>query len=221
MSDELKLPDDLRACEARLARQPLPPSRIDRDELLYRAGWAAARAQAAGNRAVIPQPAAPRRTIAAWSLASAALAASLAAAATHMVLSTEATRTPTSRSAASPPQVADARASSVDLPATTRDRDGSSAVPRIDALAAHLSFVQNRPPAALLAASRARAGRWDEPVLVAASADGSVAAPSDNVTAQMLLDELVPSDSTQDPERGAPTGMFQLLRPLAWGDDAI
>ncbi len=41
MSDELRLPDELAACEARLAARLLPASGIDRDQLMYRAGWAA------------------------------------------------------------------------------------------------------------------------------------------------------------------------------------
>jgi len=41
MSDELNLPDDLRAIEARLAAKTPPVTSIDRDRLLYRAGFAA------------------------------------------------------------------------------------------------------------------------------------------------------------------------------------
>ena len=41
MFDELNLPDELRACEARLAAKALPATSIDRDQLMYRAGWAA------------------------------------------------------------------------------------------------------------------------------------------------------------------------------------
>ena len=41
MSDDLQLPADLTAIEAELARTALPPSPIDRDDLLFRAGWAA------------------------------------------------------------------------------------------------------------------------------------------------------------------------------------
>jgi hypothetical protein len=85
MSDELRLPDDLAACEARLAAQPLPGSRLDRDQLMYRAGWAACE-----SRLVVPNPPpskveeGPGRRgarggiTAAWSFASAAVAASIA-----------------------------------------------------------------------------------------------------------------------------------------------
>lgn len=82
MSDELRLPDDLAALEARLAAQSLPASGVNRDELMYRAGWAAceARRRALPLADRSPRPASAQ--VAAWSLASAALAASLAVAAT-------------------------------------------------------------------------------------------------------------------------------------------
>jgi len=93
MSDELRLSDDLAACEARLAGLPLPASGIDRDQLLFQAGWAAAVAagagvgkpQLAGFDALRPGASggiAPRRSIAWRSVAGAALAASLAVVAT-------------------------------------------------------------------------------------------------------------------------------------------
>ncbi len=89
MSDELRLPDNLAACEARLAAQSLPASRLDRDQLLYRAGWAAAEARMAAlnppTSKVEETPwrrGARGRILAAWSLTSAALAASLAVVAT-------------------------------------------------------------------------------------------------------------------------------------------
>jgi len=103
MSDELRLPDELAACEARLAAQSLPASRLDRDELLYRAGWAAAearlaalnpppskgweqpstvaggdRAQGGSSREATRGGISTARVTAAWSLTSAAIAASLA-----------------------------------------------------------------------------------------------------------------------------------------------
>jgi hypothetical protein len=90
MSDELRLPDDLGALEARLAAQALPASGVNRDELMYRAGWAAAEAKLAEARprAAAPSPHHPPRqvrSLAAWSLSSAALAASLAVAVTLAV----------------------------------------------------------------------------------------------------------------------------------------
>lgn len=96
MSDELNMPDDLRladqlaACEARLAAHPLASSSINRDELLYRAGWAACEAHRQPAAAL--RPANPSRAkILAWSTASAALAASLAVAATLRLVSAPAT----------------------------------------------------------------------------------------------------------------------------------
>ena len=43
--DEPRLPDELAAFEAALAARALPAPRIDRDQLMYRAGWAACEAQ--------------------------------------------------------------------------------------------------------------------------------------------------------------------------------
>ena len=75
MFDELRLPEELAACEARLASQPLATSGIDRDQLMYRAGWAACEASRAASRALVDRGLA---TVAGWSLTSAAVAASLA-----------------------------------------------------------------------------------------------------------------------------------------------
>jgi hypothetical protein len=83
MSDELRLPDDLAACEARLAAMPLGVSRIDRDEMLYRAGWAAGAETA--RLATRRDGAFRLRSLAMCSAASAALAASLAVAITLRV----------------------------------------------------------------------------------------------------------------------------------------
>ena len=46
MSEEPRLPEDLMALEARLAARSLPPVALERDDVLYRAGWAAATAAA-------------------------------------------------------------------------------------------------------------------------------------------------------------------------------
>jgi negative regulator of sigma E activity len=75
MSEEIKLPDELAACEARLAALPLPAARVDRDELMFRAGWAA------GHAAVLSPPLKDRKH---WRshVATAAVAASLAVAVT-------------------------------------------------------------------------------------------------------------------------------------------
>jgi hypothetical protein len=99
--DELRLPDELAALEALLAAKPLAAAEIDRDQLMYRAGWAACEAAlmqprpSAGRRLEVPQapvavetypPAEPgaarvRRTVV-WAAGSAALAASLTVMAT-------------------------------------------------------------------------------------------------------------------------------------------
>jgi hypothetical protein len=98
MSDDLRLPDDLAAFEALLAAQALPVVGINRDQLMYRAGWAAGEAGRhtpplkGGARFDAPEapavtrrdpPAEPgagreRRRTAVWSVVSAAVAASLA-----------------------------------------------------------------------------------------------------------------------------------------------
>lgn len=100
--DDLRLPDELAALEALLAAKPLAAAGIDRDQLMYRAGWAACEAAlmqprpSAGGRVASlematgsrgypraePGAAGERRRSATWSLGSAALAASLAVAAT-------------------------------------------------------------------------------------------------------------------------------------------
>jgi hypothetical protein len=98
MSDDLRLPDELAAFEALLAAQALPAVGINRDQLMYRAGWAAREAEQhtrpLKGEARFDAPEAPavtrrdppaepgagreRRRAAAWSVVSAAVAASLA-----------------------------------------------------------------------------------------------------------------------------------------------
>jgi hypothetical protein len=82
MSDELRLPDDLAACEARLAARSPTPTQIDRDQLMYQAGWAACETSLAANNPPPLKGGVRGGTIAMWSVASAALAASLAIALT-------------------------------------------------------------------------------------------------------------------------------------------
>ena len=85
--DEPRLPDELAAFEAALAARALPAPRIDRDQLMYRAGWAACEAHPRPATVETYPPAEPggtreRRRALAWSLGSAALAASIAVMAT-------------------------------------------------------------------------------------------------------------------------------------------
>jgi hypothetical protein len=81
MSDELRLPDDLAACEAQLAALTLTATGIDRDQLMFRAGWAACEARLSNRAAGVEHmPRRNRTLIAAWSLTSAATAAALAVA---------------------------------------------------------------------------------------------------------------------------------------------
>ncbi len=80
---ESPLPDELQRCESILAGMTLPPARVERDQLMYQAGWAAAEV-AGESGAVRPREARQwgrsrgRGLTVAWSLASAAVAASLA-----------------------------------------------------------------------------------------------------------------------------------------------
>ena len=94
--EELRLPEELAALEALLAARPLAAVGIDRNELMYRAGWAACQAEAlqprplAGGRFEASTtstetrgyPSEPgagsARRLLVWSAASAALAASMA-----------------------------------------------------------------------------------------------------------------------------------------------
>jgi hypothetical protein len=86
MSDELNLPDELRAIEARLATKAPPATTLDRDAVLYRAGWAAGveamrRGRLRASLATVETgPSIRRRTAVPWSAASAALAAGIAVA---------------------------------------------------------------------------------------------------------------------------------------------
>src|SRR5690606_26157913 len=84
MADEMRLPEELAAFEALLAARALPASRLDRDQVMYRAGWAACEAE------FYPPPSkerarggiSDRRQTVGWSGVSAALAASIAVAVT-------------------------------------------------------------------------------------------------------------------------------------------
>ena len=156
MSDELRLPDDLAACEARLAGLALPASGIDRDQLMYRAGWAAG-AETARLAVVNPSPLqggarggiAPPRATALWSTASAAIAASLAVAVTLQFR-------PVDEGGLSP-------LATKAQPADSRIDDRSLA----DA-AGSLKFQVVNPPTSTSAAALANRRTPNEPVMVAA-----------------------------------------------------
>jgi hypothetical protein len=208
MSDELRLPDDLAACEARLAARSPAPTQIDRDQLMYQAGWAACEASLAamdspplkaGARGGIK-----RGTIAAWSFASAALAASLAVAVT---LHVERSATSTSIAANNAdPQIASTKNDAIAKPGVTAVRPTvDSAASQNDSaalLAAVASFfsppaAQPRPNSALFAARAISVGgnSTDAPPFkltrVNAASDAAASPPAK--TAWQLLDEYLPS----------------------------
>ena len=84
---DTRLPEELARCESILAGMSLPRSRVQRDELMYRAGWAAAEGDAncpslqGAERKQYSRGTGGRSTFA-WAIASAAIAASLTAAIT-------------------------------------------------------------------------------------------------------------------------------------------
>jgi hypothetical protein len=184
MSDELRLPDELAALEARLAAQSPPASGVNRDELMYRAGWAACEAQ---RRRPVQLHTKPTRSdsarIAAWSVASAALAASLAVAATlHWQLPRGAGLAKEANTSAQASFVA----------ATPRAPSSDTPV-QVSAVADYLALVSNpeaRDFVTPLLAFHRRQLRftWPEPV-VETVANGSVASPK---TASQLREEFLP-----------------------------
>jgi hypothetical protein len=212
MSDELRLPDDLAACEARLAARSPAPTQLDRDQLMYQAGWAACEASLA---AVNPPPlkggarggikrGTKRGTVAAWSFASAALAASLAIAVT---LHVERSATSTSIAANSAePQIASTKNDAIAKPGVpaARPTAGPAASQNNSAavLAAIASFFsppasQQRPNSALFAARAISldGNSTDAPpfTLTPVNAASDAAASPPAKTAWQLLDEYLPS----------------------------
>jgi hypothetical protein len=223
MPDELRLPDALAACEAHLAAQPLSPPRLDRDELLYRAGWAAAEAKLASP---IPPPSKGgvsgrigsenengRGTIAAWSLASAALAASLAVAITLRVQSygqsSRLIHTQPAQSAVS------ARAADSALPVRRADFH-NPLLARLDVLLSESLAYHRLTAMPLLARSDAASWGVLDQSLALATVDGdseAVDADLTAVSARELLEEMLPST-----ERKHSAGsLTPVTLPWSWG----
>jgi hypothetical protein len=73
--EDAPLPDELARCESQFATFHLPPSQVDRDELLFRSGWSAGEAHASKQQPT--RSPSTLRTLT-WSLTSALVAASLA-----------------------------------------------------------------------------------------------------------------------------------------------
>jgi hypothetical protein len=224
MSDELRLSDELAACEARLAAHSLASSGIHRDELLYQAGWAACAAASNQKTLSIPSGNSKQRTLAAWCAASAAIAATLAVAAT-MALRADL-----------PLQVALATQAAVEPSVNVRDATPKAATPRtsannrllaqLDALAAGRASGGGRISSATLLAtlSNHRRERWDQPILVSTTLDADADVSSrEPATARQILDEYLPDGARGAAPAGAGprAGVLRLLNPLSWSEDAI
>jgi hypothetical protein len=193
MSDELRLPDDLAACEARLAAMSLPAAAINRDELMYRAGWAAG-AETARLAVAIPPPLkveeGPRRRgvrggiIAAWSLGSAATAAALAVLITLQSISdSEQIADPLQSDTATNIVVETSQPSTVRTTAIELPSHGIRRWPTIDV--------------GLLALRRDALSRYGSLSEKVASTNGDLPTAAAGKTARELLDELLPAEAVQ------------------------
>lgn len=195
MSDELRLPDDLAAMEARLAAHAPPASGLNRDELMYRAGWAAAEENLANLRlataASSPHHSSRHaRSTAAWSLASAALAASLAVAVTLLVQS--------------PPQAPLPLAPAIAVqPATVAPLAAPS--PRADDVADYLASMSrsNSPLAGALLVMHRRPDATGSRSSEATELLNDVAAPAPK-TARDLRQEFLPAPTPASPGSASP-----------------
>jgi hypothetical protein len=179
MSDELRLPDDLAACEAQLAAQSLPASGIDRDQLMYRAGWAACEAHLAAVHSPAFKVGSTRGFTLAWSLSSAAVAASLAVVLTlqwQPVANRDVAQRPTG--SRQPLAVETAEIKKVEASRT----EVKAALARTSSRKLDIGLLRMR--------RQALADAWAEPTSVAAI-DGHAATPTAK-TARELMGELLP-----------------------------
>lgn len=184
MSDELRLPDELAAIEARLGALPLAASGVDRDRLLYDAGWAAGAETA--RLAVLP------RTAAFCSAVSAAIAASLAVAVTLALQPTPIIAE--SRSDAAPREAVAAGDAAVRQAATAAGGVDPANAPRaVGPAGSSLWFASLRefPNNSPLSAFRRDRSLSELPVfdVSTASINGPAAPPR---TARELLEEFMP-----------------------------
>jgi hypothetical protein len=226
MSDELRLPDRLAACEAELAAQSLPASTINRDELLYRAGWAAAEA-ALANRAVDARSASvgDRASVARWSAASAALAASIAVAVTLAISGGRADRS----LAEGQRETLPVNTASIASSTPSGEADGRRRVvvdpllERLDAFARGTGAARGsvREASIWAATRRPRVGRSDQPILVSVEARSLAPSAIDGTTAHELMDQLLPGSAKAAGDAGEASGVLKFLYPQGWGGDAI
>jgi hypothetical protein len=197
MCDEIKLTEELAACEARLAGQAPPPPDINRDQLMYDSGWAACEAhlQQAGDTPTVKMRG--RGLAMAWSVASTAIAASLALvlvmqresaspAGRAVMVSTSAGHEEGMSSEAPTPPVFEAKfapgfASSPRTP-----------TPQVaeDKLAPSFASSTRTLGSGLLALRRqALMNMWPEPMRITAAGDAS-SEPADNANDDLLRDVL-------------------------------
>jgi hypothetical protein len=225
MSDELRLPDDLAACEARLAALPLARSRVDRDQLIYRAGWAAAEAARGTVQVADARGATKRRSIAVWSAGSAALAASLAVTAT-LALQPRITA-PSGQLVVDAQPVLTQTGDNETPSVATHNAADRRLLAQLDALAS--GRPDAREPLSSLGflgalGDRDRA-KWDHPVLFLTNVPRSEDSdPSpEPMTARGLLEEYLPRAQRHTNRAGAlPSGdVLKLLHPLSWSEDTI
>jgi hypothetical protein len=243
-SDDLRLPDDLAACEAQLASEPLAAPRLSRDELLYRAGWAAAEAKHAlhnpppskgGARGGIPN-----------------LHTGTSPHAESKVAIANPSPDPTLRgrgaivawsTASAALAAALAVAITLRLVQPTRAPERNDALPLMPPLVVTSPRAGEAPPAATagdawLAAlqswATARRLATGEPLAVIgdlhtarwehadASQEGA-AAPDviPAMTTRALLEEMLPRPRSAHVEGVGTHGVFDLLRPLTWGGETI
>lgn len=209
--DDLRLPDELAACEAQLASEPLAAPRLSRDEVLYRAGWAARDAELAAAVAQSKPVIGYRgRAVAVWSACSAALAASLAVAVT-LGLAPPSTG-PEQQEAL--PHIVDASPSAVEA-SEAASPDAWLAALQSLAAARRLAFGE---PLAI--GGDLRSARWDQAVSADDWAAASELPPA--MTTRALLEEMLPRPrSAEDETRGAANGVLEFLRPLTWGGETI
>jgi hypothetical protein len=226
MSDELRLPDRLAACEAELAAQPLPASTINRDELLYRAGWAAAEAEFSSG-ALVPASTAwsKRGIVATWSAASAALAASIAVAVTLSLVAPR-EQSIAIRTLNAPPRAAILEDRPHTEPAGQRTEQRvvvDALLARLDALTSGTTAVWDSAPNASIWAwtRKPDLGPWDQPILVTSAVTSPAPAGVSSTTARELLDQMLPGRAKADANASKRSGVLEILRPLGWGGDTI
>ncbi len=182
MSDELRLPDDLAACEAQLAAKLPPATGINRDELMYRAGWAACEARlASGSRGSVRLASGGGGVIAAWSLASAATAAALAVALTLQWRPADQLEVVTTDEVAAPMQVAEDAVEP--KPPLLAQREVE--------LAALPAFRRDIGIGLLLLRRQALNSAWEQPANVVTANGGGLPAAK---TARELMQEVLPGE---------------------------